>query len=246
MLTHNTTTTLRNLKLAGMAKAFEEQLTQPAVQALAFEERFSLLVDRELTHRDSKRLDRLLKLARLKHSGACVEDINYRPGRALDKRQIAMLASCDWIRSYHNLLVTGATGGGKTWLACALANQACRQGLSALYVRVPRLFEELKIAHADGSFRKRLAQMAKVDLLLLDDFGLSALTNAAKSDLLEILDDRVNTRSTIITSQLPVDHWHAYLNDPTVADAILDRVVHSSHRLDLKGKSLRDNDAKLD
>jgi len=246
MLTHNTTTTLRNLKLAGMATAFEEQLTQPATQALSFEERFGLLVDRELTYRDSKRLDRLLKLARLKHSGACVEDLNYRAGRGLDKRLLATLASCDWIRSHHNLLLTGPTGGGKTWVACALANQACRQGLSVLYVRVPRLFEELKIAHGDGSFRKRLAQVAKADLLLLDDFGLSTITTAAKSDLLEILDDRVNARSTIITSQLPVNHWHAYLNDPTVADAILDRVVHSSHRLDLKGKSMRENDAKLD
>ena len=201
MLTHNTTTTLRHLKLAGMARAFEEQLLQPATQSLSFEERFGLLVDRELTHRDSKRLERLLKFARLKHSGACVENLDYRAGRALDKRLLATLASCEWIRSHHNLLITGPTGGGKTWVACALANQACRQGFSVLYMRVPRLFGELKIAHADGSFRKRLAQIAKADLLLLDDFGLSAITNAAKDDLLEILDDRVNARSTIITSQ---------------------------------------------
>ncbi len=246
MLSHNTVTTLRTLKLAGMAKAFEEQLTQPATQSLSFEERLGLLVDRERTHRDNARLDRLLKVARLKHASACVENIDYRAGRGLEKRLVASLASCDWIRNHHSLLITGPTGGGKTWLACALANQACRQGLSVLYARVPRLFEEMKIAHADGSFRKRLALMAKADLLLLDDFGLGTVSQAATSDLLEILDDRVNTRATIITSQLPVEHWHAYLNDPTVADAILDRVVHASHRIDLKGESMRKKQAKLD
>jgi DNA replication protein DnaC len=246
MLTHNTTATLRLLKLAGMAKAFEEQLIQPITQSLSFEERFSLLVDRELTHRDSKRLERLLKQAKLKHASACVENLDYRAARKLDKSQIASLASCDWIRNHHNLLITGATGGGKTWLACALANQACRQGLSVLYARLPRLFEELKIAHGDGSFGKRLAQFAKADLLLLDDFGLNAIGQAERSDLLEILDDRVHSKATIITSQLPVDHWHAYLNDPTLADAILDRVVHSSYRLDLKGESMRKPRAKLD
>lgn len=246
MLTHTTTTTLRLLKLAGMAKAFEEQLIQPITQSLSFEERFGLLVDRELTHRDSKRLERLLKQAKLKHASACVENLDYRAGRELDKSLLASLASCDWIRQHHNLLITGFTGGGKTWLACALANQACRQGLSVLYARLPRLFEELKIAHADGSFGKRLAQFAKADLLLLDDFGINAIGQAERSDLLEILDDRVNSKATIITSQLPVDHWHAYLNDPTLADAILDRVVHSSYRLDLKGESMRKPRAKLD
>jgi DNA replication protein DnaC len=246
MLTHNTTATLRLLKLAGMAKAFEEQLIQPITQSLSFEERFGLLVDRELTHRDSKRLERLLKQAKLKHASACVENLDFRAARELDKSLVASLASCDWIRNHHNLLITGATGGGKTWLACALANQACRQGLSVLYARLPRLFEELKIAHADGSFGKRLAQFAKADLLLLDDFGLNAIGQAERSDLLEILDDRVNAKASIITSQLPVDHWHAYLNDPTLADAILDRVVHSSYRLDLKGESMRKSRAKLD
>ena len=246
MLTHHTTATLRLLKLAGMANAFEEQLIQPITQSLSFEERFGLLVDRELTHRDAKRLERLLKQAKLKHASACVENLDYRAARKLDKSLVASLASCDWIRNHHNLLITGATGGGKTWLACALANQACRQGLSVLYTRLPRLFEELKIAHGDGSFGKRLAQFAKADLLLLDDFGLNAIGQAERSDLLEILDDRVNSKATIITSQLPVDHWHAYLNDPTLADAILDRVVHSSYRLDLKGESMRKTRAKLD
>lgn len=239
MLNHRTATTLRALKLAGMAAAFEEQQCQSATQSLSFEERLGLLVDRECTYRDNKRLDRLLKIARLKHAGACLEDVDHRAGRGLDKSRMAALGSCDWIRNQHNLLITGPTGGGKTWLACAFGNQACRQGLSVIYLRVPRLFEELKVAHGDGSFGKRLAQFAKTDLLILDDLGLTPMGQSERSDLLEILDDRVNTRSTVITSQLPVDHWHAYLNDPTLADAILDRLVHGSHRIVLKGDSMR-------
>jgi len=239
MLNQHTISELRALKLAGMAAAFEEQQTQAAMQALSFEERLGLLVDRECTHRDNVRLTRLLKQARLKHGGACVEDIDLRGGRGLDKSRIAALGSCDWIRNQQSLLITGPTGGGKTWLACAFGNQACRQGLSVIYLRVPRLFEELKVAHADGSFGKRLSQFAKADLLILDDLGLAPVGQSERSDLLEILDDRVNTRSTIITSQLPVEHWHAYLNDPTLADAILDRVIHASHRIVLKGDSMR-------
>lgn len=239
MLTHTTATTLRSLKLTGMATAFEEQLTQPPTQSLSFEERFGLLVDRERTHRDDKRLQRLLKQARLKQSNACIENVDHRAGRGLDKSLIASLASCDWIRHHHNVLITGPSGSGKTWIACALANQACRQGLSALYVRVPRLFEELTIAHADGSFGRRLAQFAKADVVVLDDFGLSKIGHAERSDLLEIIDDRINAKATIVTSQLPVDQWHTYLNDPTLADAILDRVVHASHRLELMGESMR-------
>ncbi len=239
MLNHHTVTTLRALKLAGMATAFEEQQNQAATQSLSFEERLGLLVDRECTYRDNKRLERLLKIARLKHGSACLEDIDHRAGRGLDQSRMATLGSCDWIRSQHNLLITGPTGGGKTWLACAFGNQACRQGLSVIYLRVPRLFEELKVAHGDGSFGKRLAQFAKTDLLILDDLGLTPMGQSERSDLLEILDDRVNTRSTVITSQLPVDHWHAYLNDPTLADAILDRIIHGSHRIVLKGDSMR-------
>ncbi len=239
MLNQHTISALRALKLAGMAAAFEEQQIQAAMQALSFEERLGLLVDRECTHRDNVRLTRLLKQARLKHGGACVEDIDLRGGRGLDKSRIAALGACDWIRNQQSLLITGPTGGGKTWLACAFGNQACRQGLSVIYLRVPRLFEELKVAHADGSFGKRLAQFAKADLLILDDLGLAPVGQSERSDLLEIMDDRVNTRSTIITSQLPVEHWHAYLNDPTLADAILDRVIHASHRIVLKGDSMR-------
>lgn len=242
MMTHHTLTQLRALKLDGMARAFEEQLTITATDTLSFEERFGLLVDRQVTWRDSKRLDRLLKVARLKSANACLEDIDYRASRALDRRLISSLASGDWIRAAQNLLLTGKTGCGKTWLACALGNQACRLGFSVKYVRLPRLFEELRVAHGDGSFSRRLTQLAGTDVVILDDWGLTPLDQAARSDLLELLDDRVGTRSTIVTSQLPVKHWHAYLADPTLADAILDRLVHQAHKLDLKGESLRKNE----
>ena len=222
-----------------MAAAFEEQQTLAASANLSFDERFAMLVDRELNWRDNRRVARLLREAKLKSSQACLEDVRYDNKRKLDKALIAQLASCQWIRAHQNLIFTGSTGCGKTWLACALGNAACRQGLSVAYVRTPRLFEELRIAHGDGSFGKRLAALAKTDLLILDDWGLAPFNQAERNDLLEVLDDRVATRSTVITSQLPVAHWHAYLNDPTLADAILDRVLHAAHKLPLEGESLR-------
>jgi len=162
-----------------------------------------------------------------------------RSRRGLDRAQLASLASCDWIRAVHNLIVHGPTGSGKTYLACALANQACRQRLSALYLRAPRLFEDLSLCHADGSFRKRLGALAKTQLLLIDDFAIAPIGPRERSDLLEVLDDRVGTRSTIITSQLPIEHWHDYIGDPTLADAILDRLLHSAHNIHLEGESMR-------
>jgi DNA replication protein DnaC len=241
MLTHNTLETLRSLKLHGMAAALEEQQSMPPTQTLSFEERLALLVDRERLYRDNTRRTRLLQQAHLKVAQACLEDLDYKAVRGLDKRQIAALASCEWVRRGQNVLITGPTGSGKTWLACALAQHACREGLSALYWRVPRLFEELRVAHGDGSYMRLLKRIEKASILVLDDWGLSALGAQDRADLLEILDDRVHARSTILISQLPVDTWHAYLGEPTLADAILDRLVHHSHRIPLamQGDSMR-------
>lgn len=236
MLTQQTLTHLRSLKLDGMARAFEEQITQPVAQKLSFEERFGLLVDRESTWRDTRRLERLLKAARLKYPSACMEDIDVRAARGLDARLLASLASCDWVRGGQSVIATGATGLGKTWIACALGQAAARQGFSVLYARFARLLEELRIAHGDGSFTRRLSQLAKTDVIILDDWALAPIGQAERTDLLELLDDRTTGKSTIITSQLPVDRWHEYFNDPTLADAILDRVIHQSHRIALKGE----------
>ena len=239
MLMQQTVQRLKALKLDGMALALEQQSGQPQALSLGFEERLGLWVDREWTHRDSRRIERLLKQAKLKNAQACTEDIDYRAGRGLDKRLMLSLASCDWIRQGQNVILTGATGCGKTWLACALGQQACRLGFSVRYWRASRLYEELKIAHGDGSFSRALAQLAKTDLLLLDDWGLAPMPQSERNDLLEVLDDRVNSRATINTSQLPLETWYEYLNDPTLADAILDRVVHRAHKITLKGDSLR-------
>ena len=241
MLNEHTLDQLRSLRLDGMIRAIEEQATSTAAAALSFDERLSLIVQREITWRDDRRLQRLLKAAKLKVSEACVEDIDWRASRGLDRAVVTALAGGDWVRHAQNLLITGATGCGKTWLACALAHQAARSGVSVLYTRAARLFDELQVAHGDGSYARRLAQLAKLDLLLIDDFAISPVDAGQRNDLLELLDDRVGSRSTLITSQLPVKAWHTYLDDPTLADAILDRVVHSSHKIELKGRSLREN-----
>jgi DNA replication protein DnaC len=238
MLTHPTLNTLRALNLHGMAEGLEHQVAQPDTHALSFEERLGLLVDREVAYRENRRLARLLQVAKLKLS-ACVEDIDYRHPRGLKRAQMATLLSGDWLRAHQNLCLVGPTGTGKTWLACALGHQACRLGFSVRYLRLPRLFETLRIAHGDGSYLRLLKGWATTDLLLLDDWGLEPPSPTDRKDLLEMMDDRHGTRSTLITSQLPIEHWHAYLGDPTVADAILDRLLHNAHKIHLKGESMR-------
>ena len=227
-----------------MYQALCEQMNLPEIDSLSFEERLGLLVDREITEREDRRMKTRLRQAKLKHH-ACVEDIDYRAPRGLDKALILQLASCRWIHEGLNLIINGPTGVGKTWIACALAHKACREGYTALYLRLPRLFEELTLAHADGRFTKLMAGFAKTDLIVLDDWGLAKLTAEQRRDLLELLDDRHGNRSTIVTSQLPVDHWHEIIGDPTLADAILDRLVHNAYRINLKGESLRKRHAKL-
>lgn len=240
MLIQQTLTKLHSLKLSGMAQGFEEQLSNAAAHSLAFEDRFAMLVDHEATHRENQRLRRLLKTAKLKVA-ACVEDIDYRHNRGLDKSMMASLLTCQWIERGLNMILTGPTGCGKTWLACAFGNQACRIGKTVLFHRLPLLLEDLQIGHADGSFHRRLALLAKADLLVLDDFGLAALNAQGRTDLLEVVDARSGGRSTIITSQLPVDKWHDYLGsaNPTVADAILDRLTSGAVRLPMRGESMR-------
>jgi DNA replication protein DnaC len=244
LLNEHTLSQLRSLRLDGMVHALHDAATSAATATLPFEERLALIVQREIDWRDAKRIERLLKAAKLKVSSACLEDIDWRSSRGLDRTLISALAGADWLRHGHNVLITGATGVGKTWLACALAQQATRSGFSVMYVRAPRLLEELRIAHGDGTFNRRLAQLARIDLLALDDFAIAPITPPERNDLLELLDDRVGAHSTLITSQLPVSGWHEWLNDPTLADAILDRIVHSAHRIALKGESMRKKASK--
>ena len=238
MLTHPTVDKLHELRCTGMAKAMAEQLASPQVQNLSFEERLGLLVDRELTERHSRQLTNRLRRARLRHD-ACIEDIDFRAPRGLDKDLVLSLADGRWVREHLSILIIGPAGIGKSWIACALAHSACRLGHSASYRRLPRLLTELAIARADGSYPKLLASLAKTEVLVIDDFGLAKLSAENRRDLLEITEDRYGIRSTVITSQLPVENWHDIVGDPTLADAILDRLVHSSYQLNLKGESMR-------
>ncbi|KOQ70947.1 IS21-like element helper ATPase IstB [Stenotrophomonas maltophilia] len=238
MTLQSTQERMRELRLHGMLEALSHQQSQASYSGLGFEQRLAHLVDAEQSHRDTQRLQRLLKSAKLKYS-ASPEAIDYRHSRGLDRGLVADLLNCGWIERQQNALITGPTGTGKTWLACALGTQAARQGHSVLYKRTGRLLEEMDVAHKDGSLAKLRGQLVKMKLLVLDDFGLTGLNARGRSDLLEILDDRVGTGSTIMLGQMPVKDWHAFINDPALADAILDRLIHSSHKLELKGDSMR-------
>lgn len=229
---------LKNLRCPGMLEALQEQLAQPECNTLSFEERLSLLLEREQILRENRKLSNRLRKAKLKVQ-ACAEDIDYQASRGLSKSVMMPLIDCCWIDRKQNLLLTGSTGTGKTWLACALANQACRRGFTALYLRLPRLFQMLELAKGDGSFPKLFSSIAKAQLLVLDDWGLTPMNETQKRDLLEIMDDRHNQSSTIITSQIPVNLWHETINDLTLADAILDRLIHNAHRIELSGESMR-------
>ena len=244
MLNHPTLDKLRELKLTGMKDALEEQQHMRDIEALDFEERLGLLVDREITERAGRRLKTRLRNARLREQAA-IEDLDYRQPRGLDKALMQSLISGQWIRKQLNLLITGPTGVGKTWIACALAHKACRDGFTAQYRRVSRLFDELSYAHADGRYPLLMKKLAGTDVLVIDDWGLTKLTAAQRRDLLEVLDDRHNRKSTLVTSQLPVEHWHKIIGDPTLADAILDRLVHNAYRIQLQGESMRKHAAKV-
>jgi DNA replication protein DnaC len=243
MLQQPTLEQLRELKLPGMAQAFEEQISQPQSSSLTFEERVAFMLDRELSYRKNRKLQGLIKAAKFRYQ-ACVEDIDYQQSRGLDKSQLASLIQCNWIRQKHNLIFEGATGVGKSWLACALGLQACRQLISARYFRLPRLFEALRIAHADGSYSELIHQISKAQLIILDDWGIDILNREQRNDLLEILEDRYQLSATIITSQLPIKKWHEFIGEDTIADAILDRVVHNSYQIKLGGDSIRRKEAK--
>jgi len=238
MLTQQTLDKLYDMNLTAMAEAFNQQLEQPDLSELSFEDRFAMLVDRQWSFKEDRRMTRLLRIAKLKDS-ACIENIDFRTPRALDKSLVVRLSGSEWIKKAQNLIILGSTGVGKTYLACALANSACRNGYSAMYKRAPRLYQEIAVARADGSYPKLMNKLSKIKLLIIDDFCIAPMNDTDRRDLLEVLEDRQSISSTIIATQVPVKNWIELIGDPTLADAILDRLVHNAHKINLKGESMR-------
>lgn len=238
MLAMPTLDKLRSLRLFGMLKSFQEQDESSEYAQLNFQERLGLMIDREVLEQENRHLNTRLRKAKLRHQ-ACVENIDYRSPRGLDKSLMKLLAQCNWLKEHLNVLITGPCGAGKSFIACALAHRVCLQGYTVSYVRAPRLFQDIAIARGDGRYTRLMRSFAKTNLLIIDDWGLSVLTDQERRDLLEILEDRHDLQSTIITSQLPVKHWHEVIGNPTLADAILDRLVHNAYAINLRGESMR-------
>jgi len=230
---------LGRMRMHAFARALTEQLDSRDFDELGFDERVGMLVDKEHAEREARSLTRRLQLAKLRERTACIEDIEYRSRPGLDRSLVRRLSSCEWIRSHDNIAITGKTGTGKTFLACAFGEKACRDGYSVIYRRVPRLLHEILVARADGSYTRLLARIAKTDVLILDDWGIAPLVDQERRELLEVVEDRHGNRSTIVAGQLPVKDWHVYIGDPTIADAVLDRLAHSAHRFELDGESMR-------
>lgn len=243
MLNEQTAEKLRSMRLSTMAVEYRRQMESPDTASLSFEERFGMLVDAEWTSRQNSRLKKLLHMAKLRIPGACLEDLDFDPVRKLDRGYVARLAGCSWVREHRNLIVTGATGTGKTYLTCAFAYAACTQGFTARYFRVNRLLTSLAIGRGDGSYDKLMRDLKKVELLILDDWGMAVLDPSSGRDLLEVIEDRTGVCSTIISAQLPVHDWHDVFSDATIADAVLDRLVHNAYRFELQGPSKRRQEA---
>lgn len=243
---NQTISKLNDMKLTGMAKAYQDRRTKPDHKDLSFDEFFGILVDDEHVYRKNKRLKRLLKRAKFKISSACLEEIDYRQQRGLQKTRIVNLQNTSWLENHQNILITGPTGVGKTYLACAFGNWACRNGFTTAYFRWPRLFGDILASKGEGNYLKHLKKLAKTNLLIVDDFGINSLSDTDRKDFLEIVEDRYMTGSTIFTSQMPVNEWHEFIGDPTIADAVIDRILHISHKFDLKGGSMRKPQKDID
>ena len=239
MIDQATIDKLNNMKLYGMVQAYQNHIENPRYNELSFEERFAMIVDKEMLTKEKRRLTTLLRKARLRQSQACIEDIDFKTDRGLLRDQIISLSRGDWIKHKQNIIITGPTGVGKTYMACALANSACRGGISSYYIRLPLLLKELGISSNDGSYGKFLAKFSRIRLLVIDDWGFDQLTDKQRISYLDIIEDRHNISSTIICSQVPIEKWHDNIGDPTVADAICDRLIHNAHKIKLKGESMR-------